>query len=264
MTAEERLALVWLKIERADKHIADVKAAVQAFYDTIPYETTIKPNLEEPGKLAWYVTRAEPVPPEVATIAGDALHNLRSALDYLAQQLYLVSSPGNADYQDKTSFLIASSDEYFKNGIPGKLKGMRQDAIDAICALEPYKGGRGNDLWVLHRLDNIDKHRLIVTVGSDFRSMNLGPRIARTFNQISDKFKMPDFDFFVRPANRMLKPGMILAGATEDEVSDKPPFRLEVAVNEPGVIEGQSLIEMVDQFRNRVARIVTDFKPYLA
>ena len=51
---------------------------------------------------------------------------------------------------------------------------MRQDAIDAIRALEPYKGGKGENLWVLHRLNNIDKHRLIVTVGSSFQSVDVG------------------------------------------------------------------------------------------
>src|SRR5438132_5583994 len=51
----------------------------------------------------------------------------------------------------------------------------RQDATSgaAIDALRPYKGG--NDvLWQLHELNNVDKHRLILTVGSALRSTDLG------------------------------------------------------------------------------------------
>ena len=50
---------------------------------------------------------------------------------------------------------------------------MTQQAVAAIDALKPYKGG--NDvLWQLHELNNVDKHRLILTVGSAVRSTDLG------------------------------------------------------------------------------------------
>jgi hypothetical protein len=78
--------------------------------------------------------------------------------------------------------------------------------------------------------------------------------------------EIPKFELFVRPADRMfpLKAGDLLADALEEELNDKPPFRLEVAIHEPGVVDGKSLLETVQQFRNLVSGIVTDFKPYLA
>ena len=43
---------------------------------------------------------------------------------------------------------------------------MRQEAVKAIDRLKPYGGG--NDfLWRLHGLNNIDRHRLLFTVGKD-------------------------------------------------------------------------------------------------
>jgi hypothetical protein len=158
--------------------------------------------------------------PDIATITGDALHDLRAALDHLAQQLYLVGF-GSASYRDQTSFQIAQTPKKFRAGLPGRVHGMRQDAIDAICALEPYVGGKGTDLWVLHRLNNIDKHRLIVTVGSAFRSMDLGAKMGHIFKRSFPEWgEIPKFELFVRPADRMfpLKAGDLLADALGEEV----------------------------------------------
>jgi hypothetical protein len=53
-----------------------------------------------------------------------------------------------------------------------RTKGMSSAAIAAID-VQPYGGG--NDvLWHLHALNNIDKHRLILTVGSAVNSVDLG------------------------------------------------------------------------------------------
>jgi hypothetical protein len=48
---------------------------------------------------------------------------------------------------------------------------MSSAAIAAIDAVQPY-GGRNDVLWHLHELNNIDKHRLILTVGSALHSFD--------------------------------------------------------------------------------------------
>jgi hypothetical protein len=142
MTPDERLALVRLKIERADKHIDDLKAAVRSFFDSNPYKVSHKRD-SDTRKLIYYVESAQPVPIVIAAIAGDALHCLRDALDHLAQQLYLVGTGNAKGYRDQTSFLISKSAKDFKSTLTGKVQGMRKDAVDAIRALEPYLEGRG-------------------------------------------------------------------------------------------------------------------------
>src|SRR5579863_169632 len=98
----ERADLIRLKIKRADKHIAELQAAILAFKATNPHEVTAKrdPNTR---KLIYYVHKADPVPDDIALIAGDVLQNLRSAVDHLAYQLVLVAG-GTPDIQ--TSFPI--------------------------------------------------------------------------------------------------------------------------------------------------------------
>jgi hypothetical protein len=100
---------------------------------------------------------------------GDAFQTLRTALDHLAYQLFLVGTAGSTGVGKQVYFPIASGATEYKRESAHRVKGLRQDAIDAI---EPYKGGKGNDFWVLHSLNNTDKHRFRVAAGSNLRSVD--------------------------------------------------------------------------------------------
>lgn len=102
MTADERLALVQRKIDRANHHIVDLYSAIRAFFESKPYEIGAKRN-PETRQLIYYLERIEPIPENLALITGDVLFNLRSALDHLAQQVYLVANPRGV-FRDKSSF----------------------------------------------------------------------------------------------------------------------------------------------------------------
>lgn len=265
MTADERLALIRLKIERADKHIDDLKSALRSFLDSNPYKVAIKRD-PQTRKPIYYVAGVEPVPICVAAIAGDTLNSLRSALDHLAQHLYLVGTGNAQGYRDKTSFPISPSAKDFESGFARKVEGMKQDAIDAIRALEPYTGGKGGDLWSLHHLNNIDKHRMIVTVGSAFRSVDIGAVMMARMEKILGK-AMPALPAFFRPADNMcpLKVGdELFIDAPDAEPNEKVQFTFEVAIREPPVIQGKPIMETLAQFRDRVDGIISAFKPCLA
>jgi hypothetical protein len=264
MTAEERLALVRVKIKRSDKHIEDLKAAVDTFINSGPYKADTKrdPNTR---KLIYYVSSAQPVPVCIAAIAGDALHCLRDALDHLAQQLYQVGT-GVSGYGDRVEFPIGMNAKKFRDGLRKKVKGVRQDAIDAICALEPYGGGKGNDLWTLHRLNNIDKHRAIPTVGTAFRSMDIAPILAAHYEKAFGK-SLPIPELFMRPDDNLfpLEVGKeLFIDLPDEEPIEKIRFRYDVAVHESGIIEGKPIFETLVQFRDRIDKIIESFKPYLA
>ena len=71
---------------------------------------------------------------------------------------------------------------------------------------------------------------MIVTVGSAFRSMDFGAKMAHIFKRsFPDWGEIPAFEAFFRPAdNRFpLKTGDILASALEEEMDEKPKFRLK-------------------------------------
>lgn len=269
MTSEERLALIRLKVKRADKHIDDLKSALRPFLDSNPYKVTAKRNADT-RRLIYYVASVEPVPVCIPAISGDILTSLRSALDHLAQQLYLVGTGNTQGYRDKTSFPISPSAKDFESGLTRKVEGMRQDAIDAIRALQPYAGGNGADLWTLHRLNNIDKHRMIVTVGAAYRSMDIGAVALQGLRRAFPEIAIPDtanMALFIRPADNLfpLEAGKeLFMDAPDAEFNKKIQFTFEVAIHEPGIIEGKPIPETLVQFRDRVSGIIDAFRPCLS
>jgi len=92
MTADERLALIRIKIERAKEHIDDLKSEVDAFRFSLNQPDVIgsKSN-PQTGEFTFYIIDLPEAPATLSTISGDALHNLRSSLDHLAHQLVLVA-----------------------------------------------------------------------------------------------------------------------------------------------------------------------------
>jgi hypothetical protein len=152
MTADERLALINTKVERAKKHIADLYLERRAFLDTNPYAVDTKRN-PQTRQLIYYMARVDPAPIALATVAGDIFQNLRSALDHLAYQLFLIGTNGSGPKGNRVYFPIARDATAYRREAPQKIKGLRKEAIDAIDAIEPYGGGKGNELWILQALN---------------------------------------------------------------------------------------------------------------
>jgi hypothetical protein len=269
MTADERLALVRLKIERANKHILDLNAAIRVFLDSNPYEILTKrdPNTRQ---LIYYVASFRETPPAIGMIAGDAINNLRSSLDHLANQLYLVGT-GGADYRTATSFPIASCRKEFKSMLEGKEErrkvfGMRSDAVNAICDLEPYQRGKGHDLWTLRRLNNIDKHRLLIAISSAPRSVHIGSFISKMMPLGITMPQSFEDQLFLRFGDTLepLKAGhQLLIMPSDAEPNKNEKFRFDITLYEPGIIEGKPLLETLVQFSDRVNGIVGLFRSCL-
>lgn len=161
---EGRLVGPLAKLERAKAHIDNFDAARDEFIATDPYVRWTKDDPKF-GDLVYYI-EVKPHAAEglrdLSLITGDAVHNLRSALDLLAWQLVEAHSgkPG-----DGTMFPIWHSEGQFLGGGPGRMRGAHPDAIKALRGLNPYKGGN-ESLWRLNRLDATDKHRLLLAVGA--------------------------------------------------------------------------------------------------
>src|SRR5258708_9016015 len=85
-SAEARLALVRVKIERAKKHLADFETQADTFRDAYTHVVGTKTDPKTLQAFRYFaklpISRFE-----VLAIAGDILQNLRSALDHLAFQL---------------------------------------------------------------------------------------------------------------------------------------------------------------------------------
>jgi hypothetical protein len=71
------------KIDRAEKHIADLYQALILVAQG--YQVGIKHDLSR-NERVHYVGKLPEIPPDISLIAGDVLHNVRSALDHVAYQ----------------------------------------------------------------------------------------------------------------------------------------------------------------------------------
>ncbi len=254
------------KVERAKEHIVQLEKILGIFLESDPYKVVAKRD-SQTRKPIYYVGNIKHTPALITTISGDILQNLRSALDHLAYQLFLVGTNGASGPGRHIYFPIADSPPEYKSSLPGKVKGMRQDAIDAINCIEPYKGGKGHQLWVLHKLNNIDKHRLLVAVGSAYRSVNVGPMLHRNMQELlGGRSVVPKLDLFLKPADKLcpLKVGdELFVGAPDAEIDQQMQFRFNVAFGEPQIIEGEPLLETLKQMANIVDGLIPSFGPCL-
>lgn len=259
--ASDRLEGVKTKVERAKHHVNELEAALRAFYKTNPYVGATKRD-PQTRKLVYYLVSVRDVPPDISVIAGEVLQSLRSALDHLAYQLVLVGT-GQPGPFNHVYFPIFDSASKYEAGKLGQIKGMRQDAIDAIGAIKPYKGG--NDvLWRLHKLNNVDKHRLLVTTTSQMRSADLGAFVSS---------QMPLLPDGTRPIlSAFIKEGRMFPAKAGDElfidVPDAEPnehlkFRFEVAISEPQILEGEPIRETLHEMTDLVDRLIPIFKPLI-
>ena len=261
MTADERLALLAIKVERAKKHFADLNSAVRVFFDSKPYKIGTKHD-PDTRKLIYYMSAVEPVPPIIGAITGDILNNLGSALDHLARQLLIVGGTHRPELE--FYFPIRNKASDYKSAIKGIEKTLRQDAIEALRNVEAYKGGNGHNIWVLNRLNNIDKHRLLVTVSSHLQSVNLGADLWMKANARWPGI-MPKIDAYFGQANVLpLKIGdELFIDSPDAKVNKEMDFRFNVALYEPGVVESKPLIETAQHLCDLVANIIALFKPCL-
>jgi hypothetical protein len=263
----DRLTGIQTKIKRAKSHIQDFETARTNFFAHDPYVIATKRN-PETRQLAYYLVSVEEVPPLLGAIAGDAIQNLRSALDHLAYQLVVVGRGTSEppEHPERISFPIFNSAEEYEAEKLRKVEGAAEDAIKAIDSVKPYKGG--NDvLWQLHRLNIVDKHRLMLTVGSNFRSVDIGSYMSRMIRNAFPDTEFPTVPAFLQPADRMcpLKTGDVLfIDAPDAEPNKDMKFVFDIALSEPQIMECESLLETLNNMANLVESLIPPFERFLA
>lgn len=147
-----------LKIKRAAKHINECNEMHKAWS---PTRVGLELIGESEDRKQWvYTTIVEnPATLEYSLALGDAIHNLRSALDLLICDVARLR--GKAVSEVKFPF---SADRAALDVILDKAPFRRigADVVTAIAAERPYKTNGNVLLRGLHDLDLADKHRLLL------------------------------------------------------------------------------------------------------
>lgn len=252
-----RLAGVLAKIQRANHHIEELDGHARAFADDNRHCVVCERDPES-GEGVFRIRLTAPLPGAVPLILGDAVHNLRSALDYLAWQLVLASG-GNPD--ESTSYPLRPTPWAYKKAVrtKGTVEALPPHVRGRIEATQPYQSGYEH-LGVLSILDNTDKHRLLIVAFAAARVMGLG------MASVPDGPKPYTF----RPTGARRGGAMVIqdgdelgrvAAGREDEVH--PLLVPEIAFGEAGVVEGEPVVEFLTQLSQLVEGVVNQFDPFL-
>jgi hypothetical protein len=232
-----------LKIERAKKHIRDLDAEKGAFLGGDPYRGVPRFN-PEMDRTEYILQNIPVIPDNIPLILGDAVHNLRSALDHLACEL--VRSE-NVEPRGVYFPIFESAAEY-ESKSAGKTKGMPESAKKIIARMKPYLGGH-DILWGLHKLDIIDKHRLLPTVGMTLGGWRL--RFSLTAPNVN------------LPLPSILEKGVIIASVPGNrETEERVSIFADIVFGEPEVFKGEPIIETLTQLAGLIETTVSYFEDF--
>jgi hypothetical protein len=166
------------KLRRAAVRIQDLDRQIDEFRFENKYGIVVS-ELEPCGE--YYALRAvaksEP-PLEWGVIVGEIAHNLRSALDNLMWQLIIANGLDPENLDPKKPYPAFPIFKFFKdqNGSGFCNEGVRHVArlrpehAKWIEENQPYNTSDVNQscLWLLHEINNADKHRVLQVAGSAF------------------------------------------------------------------------------------------------
>src|SRR5262245_55654 len=242
------------KLARADTHIHDLKRILDPVAQRATQSIVREPHSDSGNNWLFYrVTDVPEYDRAWSTIVGDALFNLRSGLDHLANRL--VELDGGNPCR-RTQFPIHDSRTTDKGNTrfvtiqPGI---GRKDILDALDSIQPYQGVEeyGHDLnemslWLINELCNIDKHRLLLTV---VHRLDL------------DAPKLPWWEGEVESyeiTSKALEPddlvGKFAFGATPPRSDFDPHLSLAIALDElPGWASERSAPEFLYGLRHNLA-----------
>jgi hypothetical protein len=146
-----------LKIERANKHISDINSIILSLPDRCVGSVEI--NAETGGQSIKHECQGiDAILTDLSLIAGDAIHNLRAAMDYAWFETIQHVGLSTTKY---TKFPFVESAEALERALIDKKIHSSEPTLFKcmISNVKPYPGG--NDLlYTLHKLDISDKHRL--------------------------------------------------------------------------------------------------------
>ena len=261
-----------LKVERAKEH----RDALEMYErETFSVESNrprlgikLKPDKGDYVFFINYMPDLDDFLARSSLILGDAVHNLRSALDRLAYQLALLHTGENIQRPDSIQFPICDSIGAFSDA---KDRRLREIAPDHVAIMERFQGYHRVDggqavgpyfhpLSKLRDLANVDKHRLPINllIPMDSITSPASARIVEIFvmDVVGQVLKVGSF-----------KPPIAELGAEVMRFKlPSPPTQAEMGMAgyvSPNIaIEGEnSAVVAVDKIAAMVVKVISEFEP---
>ncbi len=156
------------KLDRANYHLKELREELRRWRKDRPYVITDELDAKSGDNIVYAKMRGS-TPPIVLTLTGDCLYNLRSSLDHLVHALAVQNLKRSLTDAESinTAFPIFKHRAGFEKRGLGRIRYLAPRAQTVIERLQPYhaKHPASHPLWLLEKLNNIDKHRrLLVTL----------------------------------------------------------------------------------------------------
>lgn len=176
-SCQEAVKLMMLDLADANKKIAHARKRCRELLDVFaewqawPGMVVLSVRDDELAKHTWFVSMIKEPAEDLSLLAGEVFAELRSALDYVAWQIYLAGGGGRDEKRARgIYFPIATDEQDFRKQLKSKVPTGWDDAVSLLLACQPFKqtGGLENALPALHAINNPSKHRelSLVAVGN--------------------------------------------------------------------------------------------------
>jgi hypothetical protein len=253
------------KLNWATRRCNELEADVEDFRRTRPYK--IGHRQDDTSEEVTFVVEVVPeLPVSLQLLLGDVIHNLRSTLDHLAGAL--VSAAGGTP-DTTTSFPIFESHQAYQDHSRKRLDGVSPYCLQTFDNMQPYKGGWGHWAWQLHRLDIIDKHRLLLAVGTMAvgRTMTVSEQAAFLAKRTIIGPRAHAAKQYARASSSTnivpVHVGYELGKFPTTEIPQNIGFAFDLAINEPEIAPLQPTSLLLRSFSSGVARAIDNLARFL-
>lgn len=162
MSSKDLFKSARLKIDRASEHIADVNKVLS---EERPFRYILETDAKA-GRRRTYAEKNEPVVDRLSLRCGDAVQNLRDALDHAYSSVVtpFAHSPRETKaVQFPFSETAARLEEACRNRLAHKVS---PEFLAAMLALKPHGERGGNQLlYFMSAINNPGKHTTLVPLG---------------------------------------------------------------------------------------------------
>jgi hypothetical protein len=276
--APERLAGSWAKLTRAQRHVDDLRHAILAACDGEgpPRVLATRRHFDAENNLVlWIAERVPDIGDDWGLMVGDAIHNMRCALDHLWWQLaidHLGRKPTEAEAREiQFPILTYSTAEKFRQH--RYLKHVSPEVAERAERCQRFDAPDEEVLLltILATLSNRDKHReihptLFVNTGSTIPIPDMRAFVdCELPNEVRDGMRHFEGQIIHPPARPVV--GDVVAGISVTPTGPNPDVEVDADVTGEIVLGSQEdmtlLFPILDEIGQFIGVLLNWFAPLL-
>jgi hypothetical protein len=273
------LADAWAKLDRAKSHTDNLLGQVETWLagDRDPIAPTFRDHFDsDEGCWIFKLDPFDTCPDCWGLIAGDAIHNFRAALDYLAWQIAAAGTDPKplANPRDVQFPIFGEPSKKgmpparrFSEAVARNLPGAERGHVAVVERFQPYKRPDGafwrDPLALLTDASNTDKHRRLRAVVPAYEKLVVVTDPAQQTNFIWERTKV-DFERaspsdFIKPETVVIR----LFGRPDGKGEPQPHFAIATEPHPTFDDTGVPVYGFFHEVGATVAQLLAEFEPLL-